>query len=209
MVPLQRPSFWYESWTVGAPEAPATSARKRVAKELLLAIEESDYDTQTLEEIILVINHECLCHEVENSEDSDIIFNSALEIPVVSKFADQLSSCLVHYVTASSHVLRELQCRALLSVLVWLHLRGVTAHQADSHAKWQEQINQLYRDLIWLPKESTGAMPEAFRKAQCSYLLSVVAAQQFVKAKPKIKDLIEVASDLMQLGVVAVNIALV
>ncbi|ERF68589.1 hypothetical protein EPUS_04687 [Endocarpon pusillum Z07020] len=205
---LQRPSFWYESWMVGKPEAPATSARKRVAEELLLAIKDHVYDTQTLDEITLLINHECLCHEVENSESSRFIFRSALDIPVISQLAEQLSSCGVKYVNASSHVLRELQLRALLSVVAWLHLRGVTAHQADSHARWQEQINQLYQDLVWLPEEQTGATQEAFRRAQCSYLLSLVAAQQFVKARPRIKDALEVAGDLMQLGVVAVNIAL-
>lgn len=194
---------------VGTPEAPATSARKRVAEELLLAIKDHIYDTQTLEEIILLINHECLCHEVENSESSTFIFRSAFDIPVISQLADQLSSCGVKYVNASSHLLRELQCRALLSVVAWLHLRGVTAHQADSHARWQEQINQLYQDLVWLPEEQIGATQEAFRRAQCSYLLSLVAAQQFVIARPRIKDALEVAGDLMQLGVVAVNIALV
>ncbi len=77
MASLQRPLFWYESWMVGKSEAPATSARKRVTEELLLAVRDHVYDTQTLEEIILVIDHECLCHEVENSENATFIFRSA------------------------------------------------------------------------------------------------------------------------------------
>lgn len=194
---------------VGTSEEPATSARKRVARELLDAIKDHDYDSQTLEEILLVIDHECLCRELENSEDSKEIFQSTIGTPTIGDFAHQLSSCLVEYVDASSHVMRELQCRALLSVLALLHLRGVTAQDTDSHTRLQRQINSLFRNLVWLPGESTGITPEAFRKVQCSHLLSLVSAQPFVKAEPTSIALLKIASDVLQLGVIAVNIALV
>jgi hypothetical protein len=197
---------------VGTSQAPATSARKQVARELLAAIKDRDYDFQTLEEIALVIDHECLCREVENTQDSihsGDIFKTTIASSAIGEFADQLSSCLVHYIDASSHVLREVQCRALLSVLALLQLRGVTAQQTDSRTRWQKQINRLFRDLVWQPGESTGLSLDAFHKVQCSHLLSLVAAQPFINAEPVSAALLAIASDVLQLGVLAVNIAMV
>jgi AcrR family transcriptional regulator len=206
---LQRPLLWYLSFITGTPETPATSARKRVATELLDAVRDHHYDSQTLEEIIIVIDHECLCRELEISRSSGEIFQSTIATSAIGEFAHQLSSCLVQYVDPFSHVLRELQCRALLSVLALLQLRGVTAQDPDSHNRLQNQINSLFRNLVWSPGESTAITPEAFRRAQCSHLLSLVAAQPFVSAEPRSARLLKIATDVLQLGVLAVNIALV
>jgi hypothetical protein len=207
---LQRPLFWYQSWISGTPEAPATSARKRVAKELLDALKDHDYDSQTLEEILVVIDHDCLCRKLETSGDAQDTFRSTITTATIGEFAKHLSSCLVQYIDPSSYVLRELQCRALLSALAWLQLRGVTAQDPDSQNQLQTQINSLFRTLNGLPGGSPDRItPEAFRKVQCSHLLTLVAAQPFVRAEPVAAPLLNIASDVLQLGVLAVNIALV
>jgi hypothetical protein len=210
MESLQRPLFWYQNWIIGTSEEPATSARKRVAKELLDALKNRDYDSQTLEEILLVIDHDCLCFELERSRDAPDIFRSTITTATIGEFAQHLSSCLVHYIDPSSYVLRELQCRALLSALAWLQLRGVTAQDPHSQDRLQAQINSLFRSLTWLPGGPADEIsPEAFRKVQCSHLLTLIAAQPFVRAEPKAAPLLGIAGDVLQLGVLAVNIALV
>jgi len=210
MESLRRPLFWYQSWIIGTPEAPATSARKRVAKELLAALKDHDFDSQALEEILLVIEHDCLCRDLESSRNAQDIFKSAIATATIGEFATHLSSCLVKYIDPSSYVLRELQCRALLSALAWLQLRGVTAQDPNSQDQLQTQINSLFRSLTSSPGGSPDEIsPEAFRKVQCSHLLTLAAAQPFVRAEPIAAPLLNIANDVLQLGVLAVNIALV
>jgi hypothetical protein len=211
MTAQQRPSSWYASWMIGTSQAPATTRRNAIARELLQAIKDHDYDSQSLEEVILLIDHEYLCRKLEDSEESKDKFKSTIRVPVIGDFADHLSSCLVTLVYPSSYSERELQCRALLSVLALLQLHGVRAQQTDSQAKWQGQLNRRFQELVWLPAEPAAFSAEIFHKAQCAYLLSLGAAytQTFIKAEPKSTAGVAVAVDVMQLGVVAVATALV
>jgi hypothetical protein len=196
---------------IGTSEAPAASTRNLVAGELAQTIADSRHDSQTLQEILLVINHECLCREVESSTDSSSrdVFQGWIGTSAVGKLAHQLSSCRVQYIDASSHIERELQCRALLSVVALLHLRGVAAHEADSQTRWQRQINNLFRDLVWLPTESTVLSSETFHRLQASHLLSLAAAhaQQIPRAEPTSAVVLPMVGDVVQLGVIAANIA--
>lgn len=205
MAPLQRPLSWYQSWLIATPE------RAQVARELLEDIKGRNYNSQTLEEIILVIDHECLCRvgliNLHGAEES-----IAIGTLVIGDFAEQLSSCLVQHINPNSHLLRELQCRALLSVLALLHLDGVTAQETDFYTKWQSQINKRFRDLVWLPGQSTGLSKDTFRRVQCLHLLSLEAAyhaRHFIRAEPASADILAIASNVMHVGVMAVNIALV
>lgn len=214
MASLVKPLSWYENLMIGTPQESATSTRQQVAVGLLDVIKNNSYTSQTLEQTLLVVDHECLCRELEstNSPASRDRFQSTIGIAAIGDFADHLSSCLVRYINPPSHIDRELQCRALLSVLALLHLHGVQALQADAHTKWRSQINDRYQDLVWLPREPTGLSPETYHKVQCAHLLSVAAAyyaQQFVKAEPKAPILLEIANNVLQIGVIAVNIALV
>lgn len=199
---------------VGSPTESAADARKRVAKGLLFLIKDREYDSQTLEEILLVIDHECLCREVgpRGVQGASDIFQSTIGIVVVGDFADQLSSCLVPFNHVSSHFERALQCRALLSVLTLLHIHGVRGQQVESHTKWQKQIKQRFRDRVWQPGESTDFSPEVFHTIQCSHLLSLVAAyysQHFIRAEPIASVLLDLANNLMRIGVAALNVAFV
>lgn len=193
---------------IGTPEAPATTAREQMANELLQAVKNSNYDSHTLEEILLLIDHECLCLEFESRGSRDI-FNSTLKIPLIGEFLDVLSLCLVRYINSSSHIVRELQFRALLSVLALIRLHGVTNQQTDSYTELQQRINRRFQDLVWLPG-SPAISPEAFYKVQCSHLLSLVAAysQQLVRAEPKSTAVVAIVMDVMQLGVLAGTTAL-
>lgn len=212
MAPLERSLSWYKSWVIDTPESPSTTARAHVARELLEAIQSRNYDNQTLKEIILVLDHECL-HRVRlrlNNlhKEEDI----AIGTPVIGDFAEQLLGCLVQHINPSSHLLRELQCRALLSVLALLQLDGVREIQTDVHTRWQNQIKERFRDLVSLPGESTGFSTNTYLRVQCSHLLSLGAAyyaQQFVGAELRCERILDLASSVMQLGVMGVNIALV
>lgn len=201
---------------IGTPQTPPATARALLAEELLAAIKNSSYDSQTLQEIVLVIDHECLCRESQdrfpNLRRPDDISNRAIATSVIGDFAEQLSSCLVHHINASSRLIRELQFRALLSVLALLQLDGVHAVHADVHRKWQTKINNRFRELIWLPGQSPRLSTETFPRVQCAHLISLGAAyysQQFVPAEPVAARILAIGSNVMQLVVMVANIALV
>jgi hypothetical protein len=211
---LQRPPLSQYNWILGTSEAPPASVRKQVAKSLLESIKDRDYDTQTLREILLLIDHECLCRELERKESqgSKDIFQTTIATAAVGDFADHLCSCLVPHINASSHSERLLQFRALLSVLALLNLHGVKAHHSEFYEKRRHEINKRFQEIQWLPEESTEFSVEAFHIVQCSHLISMVAAystQHFIRAEPKSAVLLDIANNVMQLGVIAVNIALV
>ena len=195
----------------GTTEATAATLRKLAAKELLQAIKENDYDAQTLEEIILIIDHEYLCCRLQESPALRTKFEMGISISMLGDFADHLSSCLVTFINPSSHFERQLQCRALLGVFAVLHLRGVTAQQTQSQAKWQNNLNGRFQDLVWLPEETSRFTANVFHKMQCSHLVSLWAsfAQKFTKAEPKTTAGAAIAMDIMQLSVVVLTTALV
>ncbi len=199
-----------EIWIIGTAAESAASARKRVAKGLLLLLKDRDYDSQNLEEILLVIDHECLCLELNSTDVHgwNDIFESTIEVPAVADFADQLSSCLVLFDHVSSHFDRAVQCRALLSVLALLKTHKARVQQADSHTKWQKQINGRFRDQVWRPGESTEFSAEVFSATQCSHLITLVAAynaQHFVRAESTASILLDLGNNMMRIGVTAVS----
>jgi hypothetical protein len=211
MAVFKRPSFWYESWMIGTSEIPATARRRSVAKELLQAIKDRDYDSQSLEEVILLIDHEYLCLKLKDSNESADTFASAIGIPLVGEFAGRLLSCLIEFVVPSSYSERELQCRAIVSVLALLELHGVKGQQTDSKVNWQGEIKRRFQDLVWQPGDTTAFSIDMFNKVQCAYLLSFGAAyaQKFIKGEPKTTAVLDLATDVVQLGVVIGTTALV
>ena len=61
----RRPLPWLEGWILeyADPANPQANRKQEVARELLEAIEKGDYNAQTLQRLIQVLDHECLCFE--------------------------------------------------------------------------------------------------------------------------------------------------
>lgn len=217
---LREPDPAFKRWMVGGQES-AKEDRAARAKALLNDLKERDFDERTLAEVLSLIDFECLCRDIEGNESSPELgldefsqdirshFQSAIRLSQVGQFADSLSVCLVRYIGAVTHVDREIQCRALLSVFALLRLGGAKAVQAD--ADLSGRIKRLFQDLVWEPGDYRKFSTEVFHRVQCSHLLSLVAAsvRQIPKAETQWVPGLQVAYALTQFGVIAASRAMV
>jgi hypothetical protein len=212
-----RPNSWYRSWMVvdGENAEERDAKRREVAKELREAVETHHYDSQTLEEIVQVLDHEILCsrptvNELEddirtyrNGEDLRPRDLSVLCTPGIDHFLTTLSDCLVRSINKSSHYERELQSRSLISALALLRAQRVESHQTDHYDLLRSRFEERFRDLQWQRKLSGPFTREKFRHFQCSYLLCAGAeyAKMFGRARPHAVSVLSRAVDVALLGV--------
>jgi hypothetical protein len=180
-----RPLSWYESWIIeGADGEGGRAKRKEEAKKLEKAIDSSDYNSNTLQEIIQLLDHECLCYE----PISDNPPTSVLGTNWTSAILNKLSECLVRAISPSSHFERELQSRALISTLALLRAQDVRALEVNQYDLLFNQFKSRFQDLQRLGSGSQSGpfTREKFRKFQSSYLLCSGAeyATYFERAEP-------------------------
>ncbi|MCJ1363298.1 hypothetical protein MMC16_002405 [Acarospora aff. strigata] len=205
----KRPLEWYASWMVGDG---ADGMTRSVLVDLETAIQEHRYDEQTIEEIILILDHECLCWKsqeglsLHSGGDIDNVLRQRLETSRTDQLIIRLSECLVRSINPASHYIRELQSRALVSALALLHAQGVTGQQAEFHESLRSQFNARFQDLIGLPRGREHLSVEMFRRIQCSYFLCLGSeyAKLFVQARPII---ITALSRAVSLAIVGFTIA--
>jgi hypothetical protein len=195
--------------------------RWEVAKELRDAVDTRRYDSQTLEEIIQVLDHEILCSRPKVNKDEVRSYlrgadlrprdPSVLCTPWTDDLLKILSDCLIRSISSSSHYERELQSRSLISTLALLRAQRVESHQTDYYDLLHTRFKERFRDLQWqknLSDDSGLLTREKFRHVQCSYLLCAGAecAKQFQRAQPFAVSALSRAVDVALLGI---SIALV
>ncbi|KAI9805098.1 MAG: hypothetical protein M1825_000932 [Sarcosagium campestre] len=182
----QRPRDWYKGWTIGGN---ASSVRKSVGEELLDAVEKKRVDSQTLAELMMIIDFEFVCQRYEDRAESESETGAALTRAWTSRLMKDLSECLIDTINDTSHFERELQSRSLLSGLSLLRAFGVEQMQNDYFELLRNNFEKRSQDLAWQrtirqdPRTFTRAK---FRRVQCSYLLSCAAeyAKHFQRAQP-------------------------
>lgn len=195
--------------------------RWEVAKELRDAVDTRHYDSQTLEEIIQVLDHEILCSRPKVNEDEVRSYLSGADLrprdpsvlctPWTDDLLKTLSDCLIRSISSSSHYERELQSRSLISTLALLRAQRVESHQTDYYDLLRTRFKERFRDLQWqrnLSGDSGLLTREKFRHVQCSYLLCAGAeyAKLFQRARPFAVSALSRAVDVALLGI---SIALV
>src|SRR5271170_7965052 len=94
----RRPLSWFEGWILEStdPTNPQANRKREVARELMEAIEKGDYNAQTLQRLIQVLDHECLC--VESAQDDTVsqgLHSVALNSTWTSKAFQQLLECRI------------------------------------------------------------------------------------------------------------------
>lgn len=174
--------------------------------DLQSAIQGHAYDSQTLEEIILILDHECLCRKSEDGclgRNITNLLQHRLETSHTDELIVQISACLVRSINPASHYICELQARALVSALALLHAQGVRALQAEFHESLRAQFNSRFQDLLGLPDGSDIFSVEIYRRVQCSYFLCLGAeyAKQFVQARPIVLTVLSRAVSLILVGI--------
>jgi hypothetical protein len=170
--------------------------RWEVAKELRDVVGTRQYDSQTLEEIIQVLDHEILSSRPKVNEDEVRLYQiptdlqprneSVLYTPWTDELLKTLSDCLIRSINSSSHYERELQSRSLISTLALLRAQGVESHQTDYYDLLRSRFEDRFRDLQFQRKLTGPLTREKFRHVQCSYLLCAGAeyAKFFQRARP-------------------------
>ena len=204
-----RPLSWYESWIIedANGEGGRAERKREEVRKLEDAIDSGDYGSDTLQEIIQLLDHECLCHEVRDPR-FPISCNpptTALRTNWTSHFLNKLSDCLVQAISPSSHFERELQSRALISALALLRAQDVNAFQVSQYDRLLEQFKNRFQDLRRLqPAARDGLFTrEKFRQFQSSYLLCSGAeyATYFERAEPIFITALLRLTDLFYIGV--------
>ena len=191
MVRPQRNSSILAQWTAPGDQASISTIRKPIIAELQTAIQDHQFDSETIEDIILILEHECLCWKYKNdgnvfaAQDAGA-FRPTLENSRTNRLVEQLSSCLVMSISPSSHYERELQAKALLSALALLHAQGVSALQVAFHDDLRAQLAARFQDLQGVPGQKAVFSAETVRKVQCGYYLCLGAeyAKHWPKAQP-------------------------
>jgi hypothetical protein len=213
MVRFRGASSSLARWIVPASDA----TRGEIILELQTAVQNHQFDSQTLEDIILILWHECLCCKYEadgsliSTEKDSGAFRQTLETPQASQLVELLSSCLVQVISPSTHYLRELQSKALLSALTLLHAHGVIALQANFHDQLQTQLAARFRDLQSVPGQRAVFTAETIRKLQCGYYLCLGAeyAKHFRKAEPVVISVVSRVVNLLSVGASVTSAAMV
>ena len=166
-------------------------ARRRYAGELIQAIRDSTYSVGTLEQTLRLLDHENLCLTLSSSNQkpiSDPEATAALRRPFVEALLLKISQRLIHGVTVSSNLERELQTRIILSAISLLRAHGVEEVEASFFDEVQKQVQERYKDLKWQRHSAGTCSAEVFRRFQCSYLLcscAAYAATRLVRSEPK------------------------
>lgn len=192
---LKRPVDWYATWMGPAGRddtETAAESRRKEANQLLSNIRDGHLDADTLEELIQILDYECL----------HLRTRAALRPSWTSQLVTQLSSCMFQVVYPASYYERELQFRALLSALALQWAQGAKCHQTDHHNDLQGQFRKGHRDLQWQQPPSREFSTERFRFYQCSFLLVTVVeySKNFQKDEPVIAELLNRAMNLLLVG---------
>ena len=184
--------------------------RQAIIAELQTAIQDHQFDSETLEDIILILRHECLCWRFETDGNLSAgqvagALRHTLETSRTNQLVVQLSDCLVKSINPSSHCERELQSKALLSALALLCAQGVQALQATFHDDLRARLAARFQDLQGVPGQEAVFSTESVRKVQCGYYLCLCSeyARHFRKAEPVV---VSVVSSVVNLLVVAASI---
>ena len=187
---------------VGEEATLSTNRRARIA-ELLKAVQDHQFNSHTLEEIVLILDHECLCWKYQNGQDilaghDANALRPLLDTSQTDELTIQLSACLVRSINNSSHYERELQSKALLSAVALLHAQGVRALQSGFHDSLRQQFIARFQDLHGVP-EGRVFSADTFRILQCSYYLCLGAeyAKRFTRAEPIIVSVVSYAINVL------------
>ncbi|MCJ1436360.1 hypothetical protein MMC27_005739 [Xylographa pallens] len=208
MLRSPRVSSSFAQWTrAGDDDAPLSTTRRAIVAELQTAIEAHQFDSETLEDIISILEHECLCWKYRNdgtlpAGQNAGAFRQTLERSRTNQLVDQLSDCLVRSISPSSHYERELQSKALLSALALLRAQGVEALQAAFHDRLRTRLADLFRDLQGVPGQRAVFSAETVRKFQSGYYLCLAAeyARHFQRAEPIVVSVVSSVVNLLIVG---------
>src|ERR1700722_13016307 len=148
----KRPLSWYESWIIEDANGEGGRAKRKreEAQKLEEAIGSGHYDSDTLQEIIQLLDDECLRYEHVHDPPLPISCNpptSALGTNWTSNILNKLSKCLVQAISPPSHFERELQSRALISTLALLRAQGVNAFETSQYGLLLNQFKSRFQDL--------------------------------------------------------------
>lgn len=173
MARLRRPNGWYDGWMNNPDEKLAE------ARNLEEAIGKHQMDSQTLEELTLILDHDCLCAEVAPNR-------LALRPQEMTELIRLLADCRFQSVHPSTDFEREFQFRGLLSALALQKAQGVTAFESDYYVRLRTQFEDRFKELQWQHLWDSSFSPKKFRQVQCSYLLQACAeyATNFGRAEP-------------------------
>ena len=177
----------YSRWMVGDDCA---GARRELASELVNAITGNDFNVNTLEQTLRLLDHDNLCLTLWSSSQRPLLGNEgivALQRPFVESLLLKTSQRLINSVTTSSCLEQELQSRIILSSISLLHTHGVREVEANFFDSIQKQVQERYKDLKWQRTPSKSFSAEVFRRFQCSYLLCSCAAYtgtKLVRSEP-------------------------
>ena len=207
MVRSSRVSSSFAHWTSAGDDATVSSTRKAVVADLQSAVSEHQFDSETLQDIIRILEHECLCWKYYNDgklpagQDAGA-FRQTLETSRTNQLVMQLSDCLVRSISPSSHYERELQSKALLSAFALLHAQGVRALQATFHDDLRTRIADRFTDLKGVPGQKAVFAAETVRKIQSGYYLCLAAeyAKHFQKAEPIVVSVVSSLVNLLIVG---------
>ncbi|MCJ1389386.1 hypothetical protein MMC18_002243 [Xylographa bjoerkii] len=207
MVRSPRVSSAFAQWTTASDDAVLSTTRRAIVTELQTAIQDHQFDSETLEDIILILQHECLCWQYKN--DGNLLagqdagaFRNTLEPSRTNQLVVQLSSCLVRAIGPSSHYERELQSKALLSALALLHAQGVRSLQTTFHDNLRAELAARFQDLQGVPGQRAVFSMETVRKSQCGYYLCLGAeyAKHFSRAEPVVVSVVSSVVSLLIVG---------
>ena len=207
MVRSPRVSSSFAQWTSASNDATLSTTRKAVVADLQTAIEKNQFDSETLEDVVLILEHECLCWKYKNDgkvaagQDAGA-FRQTLVTSQTDQLVVQLSDCLVRSISPSSHYERELQSKALLSALALLHAQGVRALQATFHDDLRARIAERFKDLQGVPGQKAVFNAETVRKIQSGYYLCLAAeyAKHFQRAEPIVVSVVSSVVGLLVVG---------
>ncbi|MCJ1398285.1 hypothetical protein MMC11_001482 [Xylographa trunciseda] len=210
MVRSRRVSSSFAQWTSSGDAATLSATRRAIVTQLETAIQQHEFDSEKLQDIILILEHECLCWKYKNDRELPAgqdpgAFRATLETPRTDQLVVNLSSCLLRSIGPSSHYQRELQSKALLSALALLHAQRVGALQADFHDDLRARLTARFRDLQGVPGQRLVFSAETVRKIQCGYYLCLGAeyAERFRRAEPIVMT---AASSVVSLLIVGASI---
>jgi hypothetical protein len=166
--------LWFKGWILENtdPANGRANRKQEVARELLESIEKRDYNVETLQRLIQVLDHECLCFE--SAQDDTVpqcLANVALNATWTSKAFQQLLECRINSISASSHFERELLSRSILSALALLRLQKVEYFRSEDFTKLRQLFRNQHQDLEWQRIRSRSFTIEKFRQFQAAYLL--------------------------------------
>ena len=194
---------WFESWIIedANSEVGRAEKKKEEAERLETAIASGHYGSNTFQEIIQLLDRECLWNEVH---DPRLRRTAALGKHWTSNILKKLSNCLVEAIDPSSHFERELQSRALISALALLRAQDVNAFQKSQYDGLLDQFKNRFQDLRNLPPAARDGLftQEKFRQFQSSYLLCSGAeyATYFKRAEPIFITALLRLTDLFYIG---------